>query len=98
MQQKQIDRPLGAILHIVNGEAITQPVTPFTGKNAIVVLENQKEIGRLGDPFGLTNHPYQPIILNNPDQEDIVGKQVYAQIRKSSKKRYKNRQRKKGRK
>jgi len=90
MKSKAYLRPLGEIIHILNGEAITHPLSPFIGKNSRVVLENEEEIGRLGDPFGLADRPYQPIILKNPKQKDLVGKIVFAKLI-SNKKQYKKR-------
>lgn len=91
MRKSQIDRPLGKILHIVDGEAITHPHTAFSAKNAKVVLDTLEEIGILGDPFGSTDRPFQPIILKNPDQNDIIGKLAYAQIKNAGKPDRKNR-------
>jgi rRNA processing protein Gar1 len=82
---------LGKILHIVNGEAITQPASPFTAKNSRVYLKTSEEIGILGDPFGNANQPYQPILLKKNLQSDLVGADVIARIykkRRKSRRRY----------
>ncbi|MHA2061608.1 MAG: hypothetical protein ACXAB7_03020 [Candidatus Kariarchaeaceae archaeon] len=98
MTTKAFDRPLGKIIHIVNGEAITQPATPFVAKNARVYLKTSEEIGILGDPFGNVNQPYQPILLKKNLQLDLVGTDVIARIykkRRKSRRRYRKSKRKK---
>ncbi len=91
-------RPLGKILHIVDGEAITHPDTHFIGKNAKVFTENDTEIGVLGDPFGGVDKPYQLVKLHNVDQVDIIGKNVFAYPRRPVRKRRRSRYQKRGKK
>ncbi|MHA2248848.1 MAG: hypothetical protein ACXAD7_00735 [Candidatus Kariarchaeaceae archaeon] len=78
-------RPLGRILYIVDGEAITRPEKAFVGKNARVFLNTDEEIGVLNDPFGNTHQPYQAIKLKNPDDMFVLGKHAFAVLK--SKKR-----------
>ncbi len=81
--KKRVDRPLGKILHVVDGEAITRPNTPFRGPRSKVVLDTLEEIGILGEPFGPTSKPYQTIKLKNSNQQDIVGRLAFAQVIKA---------------
>ena len=89
--KKRVDRPLGKILHTVDGEAIARPNTPFRGPRSKVVLDTLEEIGILGEPFGPTSKPYQAIKLNTKDQIDVVGRLAFAQVVKSGGKSRKNR-------
>jgi rRNA processing protein Gar1 len=82
-----MDRPLGKILHVVDGEAITRPNTPFRAPNSKVVLEDLTEIGILKEPFGPTSKPYQPIKLTIPNSSDIIGKLAFAQVVKRKNRR-----------
>ncbi|MHA2030532.1 MAG: H/ACA ribonucleoprotein complex subunit GAR1/NAF1 [Candidatus Hodarchaeales archaeon] len=93
--KKRIDRPLGKILHIVEGDAITRPHTPFRAPNSKVVLEDLEEIGILKEPFGPTSKPYQPIKLSNPNKTDIIGKLAFAQVMKSKNRRRRSKKDKK---
>lgn len=87
--KKRVDRPLGKILHIVEGEAITRPMTPFRAPNSKVVLEDLSEIGILSEPFGPTSKPYQAIKLKDPNNYEIIGKQAFVQIIKTKGRRKK---------
>lgn len=90
-KNKGFNRPMGEILHIVEGEAITRPISPFRAPKIKVILENSEEIGVLKEPFGPTSRPYQAIKLHNPENNEIIGKVVFAQLvnkRKSKRKRY----------
>ena len=89
--RKRVDRPLGKILHIVEGEAITRPDTPFRGPRSKVVLDTLEVIGVLGEPFGPSSKPYQAIKLNNKKELDIVGRLVFAQVIKSKNRGRRNR-------
>ena len=91
--KKRVDRPLGKILHIVQGEAITRPNTPFRGPRSKVVLDTLEEIGVLGEPFGPTSKPYQAIKLKDIGELDIVGRLAFAQVIKSKSRGRRNRPR-----
>ncbi|OLS29048.1 MAG: hypothetical protein HeimC2_02430 [Candidatus Heimdallarchaeota archaeon LC_2] len=88
--KKRIDRPLGKILHIIQGEAITRPNTPFRGPRSKVVLDTLEEIGVLGEPFGPTSKPFQAIKLKNADQFEIIGRLAFAQVIKSKRRGRRN--------
>lgn len=91
MANKDYKRPIGKILHILNNEAICFPQTGFKGKGWKVFVDEQY-IGKLGDPFGAVERPYQPILLNkNIDGEKFVGKEAFAEKGKKKKKHYKKR-------
>lgn len=80
-------RPLGKILHILGGEAITRPQNTFKGKNSRVTLANSTDIGKLGDPFGPASRPYQPISLKKDLELDLVGVEAFALVRKKQRRR-----------
>ena len=87
---KEKKRPLGKVLHIFNSQAICKPDRAFKGRGWNVFID-EKRIGKLGDPFGGIDHPYQPVILvKNIQEEEIVGKEVYAipKSRNRNKKKY----------
>lgn len=79
-KSKGFNRPMGEILHIVDGEGITRPLSPFRSPRTKVILENDEEIGTLREPFGPTDRPYQAIKLHNPNNTDLIGKSVFAQL------------------
>lgn len=82
---------MGEILHIIDGEAITRPLSPFRSPRTKVILENSEEIGILREPFGPTSRPYQAIKLHNPSNTEVIGKPVLAALvnqRKGKHKRY----------
>ncbi|MCE7737491.1 MAG: hypothetical protein GPJ54_21555 [Candidatus Heimdallarchaeota archaeon] len=90
-KSKGFNRPMGEILHIVDGEAITHPLSAFRSPRTKVILENSEEIGILREPFGPTSRPFQAIKLHNPNNKEIVGKSVYAALvskRKGNRKRH----------
>ena len=90
-RDKGFNRPMGEILHIINGEAITRPLSPFRSPRSKVILENAEEIGILREPFGPTSRPYQAIKLHNPNNTEVIGKSVFAALvnkRKSNRRRH----------
>lgn len=90
-KSKGFNRPMGKILHIVDGEAITKPLSPFRSPRTKVILENSEEIGILKEPFGPTSRPFQAIKLHNPKNTEIIGKSVFAILvnkRKGQRKRH----------
>ena len=57
------DRPLGPVLHIINGEAIVRPNQVFIAKGAKVSTLDNKIIGVLDNPIG--PKMYHPMLLVN---------------------------------
>ncbi|MCY3411029.1 MAG: hypothetical protein INQ03_05255 [Candidatus Heimdallarchaeota archaeon] len=88
-------RPLGEILHVVNRQAICHPLTPFLGKNWRALVED-RVIGKLDDPFGNVERPFQAINLKDDvKEEEIIGKQVLAIKLNSNKSKDKRRRKRK---
>ncbi|MDH5402957.1 MAG: hypothetical protein OEY49_10740 [Candidatus Heimdallarchaeota archaeon] len=81
-----IEKDLGKILHIIEGEAITRPNKHIRAPRSIVITEDRREIGRLGEPFGPVERPYQAIRLRQTTDETIIGLNAIVLISKKSNK------------